>query len=115
MKITKHIPGKFIQAVFGVLLALFVLTQAAIVPDQVAPDEQEQSDAKEGNAQQITKAAAVPSSSFQINLDYQSYLLNEVFFQDEENDKTPIAELLVPNAQKALKILFRRIISPNAP
>lgn len=97
------------------MLALFVLTQAAIVPDQIVPDKQEQSDAQEGSEQQITKAAAVPTSSFQINLDYQSYLLNEVFFQDREEGKTPVVKRLVPNAQKALKVLFRRIISPNAP
>ena len=96
------------------MLALFVLTQAAIVPEQV-PDKQEQSDSEEKNEQQITKPAAVPSSSIEINLGYQSYLLTEVFYSDQEQEKAPIVKLLVPSAQKALKVLFRRIISPNAP
>lgn len=100
---------------FGVVLALFVLTQAAIVPDQIVPDKQEKNDSQEESEQQIAKAAAVPSSSFQINLDYQSYLLNEVFFQDQEKSKTPVIKRFIPNVQKALKVLFRRIISPNAP
>ncbi|WP_436517933.1 hypothetical protein [Ekhidna sp. To15] len=96
------------------MLALFVLTQAAIVPEQVA-DKQEQTDTEEDEVQQITKSAAVQSSSIQINLDYQSYLLTEVFYQDREKEKVPDVKLLVPSAQKALKVLFRSIISPNAP
>lgn len=102
------------QATFGTMLALFVLTQAAIVPDQIS-DKQEKTDTEEGEILQITKVATVPSSSFQINLDYQSYLLTEVFYQDLEKEKAPVAKLILPSAQKALKILFRRIISPNAP
>ncbi len=96
------------------MLALFVLTQAAIVPEQV-DDKQEQTDSEEGESQQISKSAAVPSSSLQINLDYQSYLLTEVFYQDKEKEKAPFIKLLVPSAQKALKVLFGSIISPNAP
>lgn len=91
-----------------------MLTQAAIVPEQFT-DKQEQADTDEEELQQIEKAAAVPSSSLQINLDYQSYLLAEVFYQDQEKGKTPVVKLLVLSSQKALKILFERIISPNAP
>lgn len=96
------------------MLALFVLTQAAIVPETVV-DKQEQADSEEGEKQQIEQSVAVPSSAFQINLDYQSYLLTEVFYQDKETEKAPIVKILVPSAQKALKVLFRQIISPNAP
>ncbi|MEP1035588.1 hypothetical protein [Ekhidna sp.] len=102
------------QATFGIMLALFVLTQAAIVPEQIS-DNQEQADSEENEAQLITKSAAVPSSSFHINLDYQSYLLTEVFYQDLEREKVPFVKLQVPSALKALKVLFRQIISPNAP
>lgn len=96
------------------MLALFVLTQAAIVPDQV-DDKQEQSDTEKGETQQLAKSEAVPSSSLQINLDYQSYLLTEVFYQDQEEKKAPVVKLILPATQKALKILFSQIISPNAP
>lgn len=96
------------------MLALFVLTQAAIVPDQHV-DKQEQTDNEETDNQQLTKAKAVQSSSYQINLDYQSYLLNEVFYQDQKQEKIPVTKLILPATQKALKILFQRIIAPNAP
>lgn len=102
------------QALFGVMIALFVLTQAAIVPQPIE-DKQEQSDTEQEEKQQVTKSAAVPSSSLQINLDYQSYLLTEVFYQVLEKEKAPDAKVVLPSAQKALKVLFRRIISPNAP
>ncbi|WP_420576311.1 hypothetical protein [Ekhidna sp.] len=110
------ISNKIFQTVFGLVLALFVLTQAVYVPEQ-SHDKQEQSDSdhEDQEVQQLSKTAAVPTSSFQINLDYQSYLLNEVFFQDEGEDKSPSVEYILPSAQKALKILFRNIISPNAP
>ena len=76
---------------------------------------QSDSDSEENQEQQLSKTPAVTASSLQINLDYQSYLLNEVFFQDEDEEKTTAIEEILPSAQKALKILFRRIISPNAP
>jgi len=66
------------QVNFGVAMALFVLTQAVIVPNQ-ATDKQEQTANENEEEQQFSKVTAVPSSSLQINLDYQSYLLTEVF------------------------------------
>ncbi len=96
------------------VIALFVLTQAVIVPVQTQ-DKQEQNDSEKSETPQIAKSEAVPSSSLQINLDYQSYLLTEVFYQDREEENAPTVKLILPSAQKALKILFRRIISPNAP
>lgn len=93
---------------------MFVLTQATIVPKQ-ASDKQEQSDKEHKEVQQVIKPAAIPSSSLQINLDYQSYLLEEVFYQDQEKENAPVEKLILPSVQKALKVIFRRIISPNAP
>lgn len=91
-----------------------MLTQASFVIAQPHPDTQEQSDTGE-DAQLVTQTIAVPSSSLQINLDYQSYLLAEVFYQDEDEEKAPQVTLSLSSVQKVLKILFRRIISPNAP
>ena len=96
-----------------------MLTQAAIAPVQnVDTDRQEQKSSDEGEPQeqqQITKTQAVPSSSLQINLNYQSYLLNEVVFNDEESEKEEASSQILPATQKAIKILLQRIISPNAP
>ncbi|WP_424962364.1 hypothetical protein [Ekhidna sp.] len=116
MKKNSFISKNLLQTAFGMVLALFVLTQSVFVQEQ-SYDQQEQRDSEEekGETQQISKAEAVPTSSLQINLDYQSYLLNEVFFPDEDEYKSPAVKQILPSAQKALKILFRRIISPNAP
>ncbi len=96
------------------MIGLFVLTQAAVAP-QYSADKQEQSDSKASENQQITKSAVVPTSTLQINLDYQSYLVSELFYQDDEDEKVPVVKTFLPATQKALKILFSRIISPNAP
>ncbi|MEO9482585.1 MAG: hypothetical protein ABJG47_04040 [Ekhidna sp.] len=114
MKISKYIPKKTVHVAFGLFIALFVLTQAVIVPSQDT-DRQEQADSEKEEVQQLSKVAAVPSSSIQINLDYQSYLLTEVFFQHQKGEKISVEKLILPSTQKALKILFRQIISPNAP
>ncbi|MEO9872831.1 hypothetical protein [Ekhidna sp.] len=114
MKYFNKISTKFSQTVFGFVIALFVLTQAVIVTEENKENpEQEQSDKTEN--QQVGEAIAIPASSLQLNLDYQSYLVEEVFFQNENEENAPIVKSILPSAQKALKILFRRIISPNAP
>ena len=112
----RFISKKFLQTGFGLVLALFVLAQSVYVQEHNF-DKQEQSgtDNEKKETQQFSKTALVPTSSLQINLDYQSYLLNEVFFQDGDEGESPAIECIIPSAQKALKILFRRIISPNAP
>jgi len=116
---SKNISGKYFSACFGILLALFVLTQAVYVPMQVADSYEQQgtSDTEDDTQepQQLTKTAALPSSLLQLNLGYQSYLLNEVFFFLEDEEKPTTFKQILPATQKALKILFQRIISPNAP
>lgn len=114
LNFTRNISKQSLYTVFGIMLGLLVLTQSAFEPEQIE-DKQEQSDTEQNEKQQFSKSVAVPSSSLQINLDYQSYLLNEVFFQDLEDEKNPDVKLCLHSAQKVLKILFRRIISPNAP
>ncbi len=96
------------------MIGIFVLTQAVIIPNEQV-DKQEQGESESDASQQISKSAIVPTSTLQINLDYQSYLVTELFYQDDEDEKVPVVKTLLPASQKALKILFRRIISPNAP
>lgn len=96
------------------MIGLFVLTQSVLVNEQIT-DSQEQSDTENEDKQQITKPNVALSTSLQINLDYQSYLVTEVFYQDVENKKTPLRTQIIPTLEKALKVLFRQIISPNAP
>ena len=82
---------------------------------EIKVDEQEQSDDTGEESQQLTLNEAVPFSVPQINLDFQSFLLEEVNFEEETEEKSTGLEAWAPAAQKALKVLLRRIISPNAP
>ena len=97
------------------MIAFFVLSQAVISNVETDKDNQEQSDATDQEEQVVAQNIAIPSSSLQINLDYQSYLLEEVFYQTQDEENANTSDLILPTTQKALKILFRRIISPNAP
>ncbi|MEP0984595.1 hypothetical protein [Ekhidna sp.] len=114
MRISKYISKKLFQTTFGIVIGLFVLTQSVLVNEQV-PDNQEQSDSEGKEKQQITKPTVALSTSLQINLDYQSYLVTEVFHQGVDDKKTPLKTRIIPTLEKALKVLFRQIISPNAP
>lgn len=99
----------------GVLIGVFVLTQTT-VPTQAKPgqDQHEESDKQTSN-DQLTISEAVTSSGMQLNLGFQSILLQEVHTDEEAEDQSSLIERLIPSSQKALKILFRRIISTNAP
>ena len=101
----------------GVILSVFVLLQSVRI-SSVETDNKEQTDKKssEKEAQaSFSKAQAITNSSSQISLDFDSYLLNEVTFKKERNDKKSSTELLIQRIHKAIQILLRKIISPNAP
>lgn len=103
------------QLLIGLLIGLFVLTQTTVTSEvEVQKDSQEES-GKTSHTDQIKVSEAVTSSGPQINLGFQSFLLQEVELNTDGEDKSSPLELLVPPAKKALKVLFRRIISPNAP
>jgi len=76
--------------------------------------KKEQHNEKDDDQQHIKLADAVPSSTTQINLGYQSFLLEDLSKEDSEERESPSFTFQVP-LEKAFKILFRQIISPNAP
>ena len=95
---------------------MFLFTQTAATTVEVAYDEQEQADTKENSSEdQLTISEAVTSSGPQINLGFQSFLLEEMTQDEASEDEGALEKQIVSSTQKALKILFRRIISPNAP
>ncbi len=97
------------------MMAFFVLTQAVVVEQQLVENKKEQADSDKSDHQQVAETIAIPSSSVQISLDYQSYLLGEVFSkEDEERNQADSKELFFPTP-KAIMVILRRIISPNAP
>ncbi len=96
------------------IIALLLLTQA-VVPQKQREDKQEQSSSEESEQQQVFNTIAIPFSSFQVNLDYQSYLLREIFVENNRQSKFKNKGNLFFPTQKILRTILRQIISPNAP
>jgi len=117
LKLRAFISKQRLQLVIGLFIGLFVLTQTTTTYTEVQSNNfeaEEQSDSGEETAQ-LNISEAVPSSGSQINVDFQSFLLGEVSFGEETKEKRSPLKVLSQSCQKALKVLFRRIISPNAP
>ncbi|MFT6867647.1 MAG: hypothetical protein ACJA08_002490 [Cyclobacteriaceae bacterium] len=87
------------------------LSYSFTAPSSTAEDTSEN---PESSSQVITAIDAISYSS-QINVSLHSILLEELP-ESEDNIEEELEENVVTfSASKALKILFRRIISPNAP
>ncbi len=111
------ISHKRMQLVIGVLLSAFVFLQA-IHTESNWDNRQEQQDQTDSNTDSETSVSlpqTIPNSATQINLEFDSYLLDEVIFEEENNKKSTSAELITPRIHKAIRILLKRIITPNAP
>jgi len=117
LKIREIISKQIIQVGLGLLIGLFVLVQSSHTQQDIRIKvvDKEQSDDSGQESQQLSLTEAVPFSVPQINLDFQSFLLEEVPFEKEPKEEDTGLDQWAPAAQKALKVLFRRIISPNAP
>lgn len=97
-------------------VGLFVLAQISVTTYDIRiEDTQEQPDGTQNKKQQLKLAEAITSPLLQVNLNFQSFLLWEVAFEEDNEEKKSPLDTLVPSARKALKILFRKIISHNAP
>ena len=111
------ISRKTLELFCGITLSLFVLLQA-VYPVSYEEDSQEQSDSKDSEAGSETTVSlpqTIPNSASQINLGFDSYLLDE-FTHSEETSETSISSaLIVPRVHKAIRVLLNKIVSPNAP
>ena len=97
-------------------MSLFLLTQTDIIVVDSYSDQQEQTESEEQESDdQLTISEAVTSSGPQINLGFQSFLMQELVQHEEEEDQRSSVRSFFDSTHKALKILFRRIISVNAP
>ncbi|GAB4232909.1 MAG: hypothetical protein Tsb0034_05900 [Ekhidna sp.] len=118
LKTNAFISQKTVQVVFGLLLGLFVLAQtvpSTSVLDE-AKDTTEQSGTKDDHkSQQLSISEAIPYSTVQINLNFQSFLLQEIATRENESENESPLNYLEKSATKAFKVLFNRIISTNAP
>ena len=95
---------------------MVILTQAVSPQPVSSQDNQEQESSQDAaDEQQIAPSLAVPSPTGQINLGYQSYLLAEIFTIDAAGLVSGVGHWIIAPTQKAMEILLRQYISPNAP
>lgn len=111
------ISQKRMHLIVGVLLSAFVCLQAIHAESnwEDAQELHDQTDSKTDSEASISLPQTIPNSASQINLGFDSYLLDEVTFQEENNQKTTPSELVTPRIHKAIRILLKRIVTPNAP
>lgn len=106
-----------LQLFCGIALSVLVLVQAAY-PVSYQEDSQEQSDSKDsetGSETSVLLPQTIPNSASQINLGFDSYLLDEVTHNENTNENSISSALIVPRVHKAIRVLLRKIVSPNAP
>lgn len=77
--------------------------------EESAPDEEG------ANSTQQVKAIDAITYSSQINVNHQSILVEELPEDEIEQEKNLEKNFVISYSSKALKILFRSIISSNAP
>lgn len=116
MRRINSISKQSLQLFLGIFVGLFLLTQTDVIVVDSNVDQQEQTESEEqGDQDQLSISEAVPSSGSQINLGFHSFLMQELVQHEEEDDQQSLEETIFGSTQKALKVLFRRIISVNAP
>ena len=117
MKRFNSISTQSLQLLVGLLIGLFVLSQSTITTsnfDREDSQEQSQSESKHSD-EKATVSEAVPSNGPQVNLGFQSILLQEFIQGEPVDEKGVILGKIAITSQKALKVLSRRFIAPNAP
>lgn len=115
LKARKNISKLALQIVLGLFVGTFILTQSIYLKPEIQKDQQEQSGEDIPESTQIVTSKAVTSSSLQLNLGFQSYLLEEIFQTEDGQEKAHLQDGFISTANKALKVLLSRIIAPNAP
>lgn len=106
-----------IQLFFGIVLSAFVLIQAVHAESgwQEAQEHSDQTDSETGSDASVSLPQTIPNSVSQINLAFDSYLLDEVTFSTGTDERKTSAALIAPRVHRAIRVLLRKIISPNAP
>ncbi len=116
MKRGSAISKSAVQLLLGIFIGVFVTSQPTTTynqPNDINDQHEKQSNEKNTEQAQITLSEAVPSIPSHINLNNQSFLMGELMSGIEKisdtfrNIETPF--------RKALVVIFRLIIAPNAP
>lgn len=115
-----NISRQNVHLFFGILLSVFVLVQSAQVTSiaENSAEQTDQTDQKETEKNAdvtVSQTQAIANSPSQINISFDSYLLDVVTFKEEKDEKKSVYQQVVPRVNNAIRVLLNKIISPNAP
>ncbi len=112
MKRDRHISNQVYKMILGLFTGFVVLTSTIWAEKPTEQTEMDQSDAEKEN---ISISPAVPHSTLQVNPGFQSYLLEEVVYREDEKKGKSVFDLIGFRIHKTIHALLHRIIVPNAP
>lgn len=75
----------------------------------------EQGDEDNAPIDVVVKSSEAVQSTVSFNLDFQSFLLEEIERDEEDEDKPGFVTRVVKSVSKKTRVLLERIISRNAP
>ncbi len=78
-------------------------------------DSQEETQDERKRQPPVLKLSEAVQSSIHIDVDFHSFLLDEVEQDSEEDERNSNGDLFRSNLSKHFKVLLRKIISTNAP
>lgn len=113
--------NRIIASLVAVWLLLSFVTTATLpreLQDELAVNiEQTAEQGDEDNApiDVVVKSSEAVQSTVSFNLDFQSFLLEEIERDEEDEDKPGFVTRVVKSVSKKTRVLLERIISRNAP
>ena len=100
----------------GILIGFFAMNAEVYISTTSPSDKTEEKSAtEEGTSNEVVKSFEAISSSSQISFSHEAIVVDELPEISEVEETETDGKRFFPPVSKALKILFRRIISPNAP
>ncbi len=103
-----------ITLIVGILTGLYTM-QLSISTDINLSDQVEVPSEDESSDEVVIKSIDAINYSSQINVDHEVFLIEEISESEESIESSHIKDQVVTKSLKVFRILFQRIISPNAP
>ena len=104
--------------IFGVMVGYLSLSTAVdyqVIDQQDITAEDQSSDEKSPTQESIQSLNVAIPSSAQVNIHFEYLLIDILPGLEVENEEIDTSNEKTGTSQKILKILFQRIIAPNAP
>ncbi len=117
MRIELNISKKKVTTVLVFIWLALSIVNALTQPGYVLQDSEDLTEESTNSTEQsiVLKAQEAVHFSFNLNLEFQSILVDIVEQEDLEDEKIPATSTFIDSLTKKIGILFKRIILKNAP